>query len=195
MTTAVESATVLKCRYRYATGCTADFTTKPGLSNHEKNMHAGHRVELRVCPECEADCGSDMARAAHLSNEHGIRAGSPRRQELDARQVQRLFAVRPAGEPAPGDGAGAAGQEATAPEAAAPVPPPGENQAASPELPVVRNILAALVDEVEALRARNASLQAENAALKTEAATWAKVRTMLAGHWQNGQAEHATALT
>lgn len=190
MTTATDSATVLKCRYRYATGCTADYATKPGLSAHEKNFHAEQRVELRVCPECGTDCGTEMARAAHLSNEHGIRAGTPRRQELDALQVQELLGTRTP------DGAAAA-QAAEPPAPAEPRAPqaepaaavaPGGKPAGAPELPVVRNILAALVDEVEALRAENAALKARNDELEAESATFATVRSLLAGqHGQNGQ--------
>jgi hypothetical protein len=182
------------CRYRYATGCTAEFGTKPGLTNHEKSMHAEQRVELRHCPECGTDCGSEMARAAHLSNDHDVRAGSPRRQELDARQVAELLGTRQ-----PDRDAGQAGPPD---DAAVVVPAAGQDQAAPPDmqaaapldLPAARHTFAALADEAEALREQNAALQAENAALQAEAATWAKVRTMLAGQQgQNGRSDHATA--
>lgn len=64
MTTAAETMPALKCRYRYATSCTAEYATKPGLTSHEKSMHAAILVELRTCPECGTDCGKEMARAA-----------------------------------------------------------------------------------------------------------------------------------
>src|ERR1035441_7113402 len=87
---------VQKCRYRYATGCTAEYNSRPGLNAHEKSgpLHSDHRITLRDCPECGASCGNEMKRGMHMAAEHGLAAGSERRQELDARQVKELYDAR-----------------------------------------------------------------------------------------------------
>ena len=194
MTTTSETAPALKCRYRLATGCDAEFGSRPGLNAHERNAHAAHSVELRVCPACGADCGNEMERARHLSNEHGARAGSEARQEMDARQVLDLLGPRTDGPAAVIAAAGPEPESAagTEPESAAGTEPEPEAAVAAPDLlSAARDVLDALAGEVEALRAENASLKAANAELTAEAATFAKVRTLLAG--QNGTREHAAA--
>src|ERR1035441_6847008 len=91
-------ALVQGCRYRYATGCGATYRAaqKQGLYAHEKSTaaHALHRVTLRDCPECGAGCGDEIKRGMHLKVEHGIRAGSEKRQELDAKQVEAILKGR-----------------------------------------------------------------------------------------------------
>jgi hypothetical protein len=203
MTTAADIAPALKCRYRYATGCTAEFGSKPGLGGHERTAHQAHHVELRVCPVCGDDCGSEMERGRHLSNEHDARAGSERRQDLDARQVLELLGPRtdagtPAGVPMPGftrENHGViAAPPAAGPDQVKPEPPMGEadaEPAAADPLSTARDAFDAIADEVEELRAENARLRTVNARLAAESATFATVRTLLAG--QNGTREHAAA--
>lgn len=196
MSTATSATTVLLCRYRYATGCAATFNSRQAQGAHEKSpAHARERVELRACPECEAPCRGEMERAMHLSNEHGIRAGSERRQELDARQVQQILAARqPDAEP-DADVPAAAGPDAAGPDADGPLDGhlvPADPDAPPFDLSEARGAFAALVSEVEALRARNAELEARNRVLEAEEATFATVRSLLAaqnGH--NGTREHA----
>lgn len=198
MTTTAEDAPVLKCRYRYAIGCNAEFGSRPGLLAHEKNAHPEHSVELRVCPECGEDSGSEMERARHLSNRHGAAAGSHARQEMDARQVLQLLGPRiPAAVNFRPESAGpdAAPEDEPEPEAAEPrrEPEPAEPEPAAPDLlSAARDILDKLAGEVEALRAENTTLKSENARMAAEADTLATVRTLLAG--QNGTREHANAM-
>ena len=158
-----ETQVVWRCRYRLATGCTAE-GKKQAMYAHEKiNVaHEDHRVVLRDCPVCGAGCGDEVQRATHLSAEHGIRAGSERRQELDAVQVKELYDAQHAA-----TGAG------LVPDAAANVftdhdaPPPPPAPAASlnghspavpdvavePDLAAAEAVLAALIAEVKRLRA------------------------------------------
>jgi hypothetical protein len=105
-----------------------------------------------------------MARAQHLSSEHGIRARSPERQEVDARQVKELYVARYSA--GPDDSAD------TAAVPVLPVPSPNGHAPAPLDLAAAQDAFAALVAEVEVLRA-------ENAALKAEAATFAQVRSLL----------------
>jgi hypothetical protein len=195
MSTATSATTVLLCRYRYATGCAATFNSRQAQGAHEKSpVHARERVELRACPECEAPCRGEMERAMHLSNEHGIRAGSERRQELDARQVQQILAARQPGAEPDAD-VPAAEPDAAGPGAGRPLDGhlvPADPDAPPFDLSEARGAFAALVSEVEALRARNAALEARNTELEAEEATFATVRSLLAaqnGH--NGIREHA----
>ena len=87
-----------QCRYRYATNCTTTSIAKQGMYTHEKSAvaHADHRVTLRDCPECGMPCGDEGKRGMHMAAEHGIRAGSEYRQELDAKQVEAIFKARQA---------------------------------------------------------------------------------------------------
>ena len=154
---------VLKCRYRLATGCTYTSKSQPGLHVHEKSGagHAGHRIVLTACPVCGDDQGDEMGRALHLSQVHGIRAKSERRQDLDARQVKEIYAER--------YGAAAGLDAADAPDAPDEVPEapsalaPGTNGHAPVSGTLVladaQHAFGALVDEVEALREENAELR------------------------------------
>lgn len=186
-----ESATILKCRYRYANGCAAEYTKRSGLYQHEKQgtAHALHRIELRDCPECGVSCADEAGRSQHLSDEHGIRAATERRQELDARQVQELWdASRPAAPAAAANGHSPAASQNGHPGA-------NGHHPAALDLFAARDIFAALIAEVETLRAAPAALEAENTelaaentelraqntVLRAEAATFARIRAMLAG--------------
>jgi hypothetical protein len=159
---------VQKCRYRYATGCTAEYNSRPGLNAHEKSgpLHSDHRITLRDCPECGASCGNEMKRGMHMAAEHGLAAGSERRQELDARQVKELYDARQdvpvaAEVPVPDDAPAAQwpsvqqGTAATAPSPALTAPPvsPNGHSPAALDLSAARDMFAALVAEVERLRA------------------------------------------
>jgi hypothetical protein len=163
---------VLRCRYRYATGCdwqtTVAANSRATLNAHEKQTtaHALHRIELLNCPACGTRFKGEMPRAVHLSNEHGIRAGSPERMEADARQVKELYDAKfgsaPVPEPSPnGSHPAASSANGHAPERAA-------------DITAARSVFAALLDEVEALRA-------ENAGLRADAETFRQIRSMFAG--------------
>jgi hypothetical protein len=195
------TATVLRCRYRYATGCDATYDKRTGLYQHEKMAaaHALHRIDLTGCPECGAPCGDETGRSRHLTDEHSIRAGTDARQELDARQVKQIWDAEHQQPP------GMAGPE---PVTFAAAPASGLSQAPPPnghspnghspapvDLAAVQGYFTALVAEVEALRAapevlraevtdlaaENAELRAENTVLRAEAATFTRVRAILAG--------------
>jgi hypothetical protein len=162
---AAAPADVLRCRYRYATGCTTEYANQPAMYQHEKKsgVHADHRIDLKTCPECGVSSGDEMARAQHLSAEHGIRARSERRQELDALQVKQLYVARYSAGP----------DDSAADESPVlPAPSPNGHAPAPLDLAAAQGAFAALVAEVEMLRA-------ENAALKAEAATFAQVRNLL----------------
>lgn len=200
-----ESATDLKCRYRYANGCAATYDKRTGLNYHEKTSatHALHRIELRDCPlpECDASFADEAGRSQHLGDEHAIRAGSELRQELDAQQVKELWdasrpAVAAAAVPMPPftPTAPASPETAANGHAHSPAPSPNGHPAtnghspAGLDLVAAQGTFAALIAEVEALRAAPQALlaeirelKAENAELKAEAATIAQIRTILAG--------------
>lgn len=104
-TASTVAAKIVTCRYRLVTGCTGSWSSDPGRMAHEKVSHADLLVTLRVCPECGMDCKDEITRARHLSDQHGIRARCPRRQELDALQAQSILKARkedvPGGTPSP----------------------------------------------------------------------------------------------
>jgi hypothetical protein len=163
-------ALVQGCRYRYATGCGATYRAaqKQGLYAHEKSTaaHALHRVTLRDCPECGAGCGDEIKRGMHLKVEHGIRAGSEYRQELDAVQVKAIFKARQAEAAAavPAEPAASAEEDAELADLYRPIASgyealealngsaPNGHSPAALDLSAVRDMFAALVAEVERLR-------------------------------------------
>ena len=159
-----ETQVVWRCRYRLATGCTAE-GKKQAMYAHEKSnvAHEDHRVVLRDCPVCGAGCGDEVQRATHLSAEHGIRAGSERRQELDAVQVKELFDAAPAvtGAGLVPDAAANGSFTVTHHDAPPPVPaaslnghsPAVPDVAVEPDLAAAEAVLAALIAEVKRLRA------------------------------------------
>jgi hypothetical protein len=159
----------LKCRYRYATGCTAEYPSAPGLHLHEKKApdHAGHRVVLAACPVCGRGLGSEAQRSQHLTNEHAIRAGTEERQELDAQQTAGLYADLygnpPAGPAAP----------------ALPAPSSNGHGPAPAELTSVQAAFAALVAEVDALVAENARLKDQVGWLQGEASVARQIRQIV----------------
>ena len=173
------------CRYRYAPdpGCTATYgaAQKQGLYAHEKSTaaHALHRVTLRDCPECGAGCGDEIKRGMHLKAEHGIRAGSEKRQEVDAVQVKELYDAQyrnPSGpddmpspevpEPWAGRQIAQQGTAATSVSPALTAPPVSLNGHSPAALDLTATLdsftalAAELVAEVETLRAENARLRA-----------------------------------
>ena len=164
-------ALVQGCRYRYATGCGATYRAaqKQGLYAHEKSTaaHALHRVTLRDCPECGAGCGDEIKRGMHLKVEHGIRAGSEYRQELDAVQVKAIFKARQAEAAAavPAEPDAPAEEDAERANLHRPIAAvyealealngsaPNGHSPAALDLSAARDMFAALVAEVERLRA------------------------------------------
>jgi hypothetical protein len=168
-------ALVQGCRYRYATGCGATYRAaqKQGLYAHEKSTaaHALHRVTLRDCPECGAGCGDEIKRGMHLKVEHGIRAGSEKRQELDAVQVKAILeatarpddALSPAAQvPVPDDAQQPNRPLLDRPRLSGVFEPDGHpdlapwangHSPAALDLSAARDMFAALIAEVERLRA------------------------------------------
>jgi hypothetical protein len=180
------------CRYRYAPdpGCTATYgaAQKQGLYAHEKSTaaHALHRVTLRDCPECGAGCGDEIKRGMHLKVEHGIRAGSEYRQELDAKQVEAIFKARQAEAAAlPAEPDAPAEEDYELADPYRPIPSgyetlealngaaPNGHSPAALDLSAAQDFLSALLAEVETLRAENARLKADTILL-------AQIRDMLA---------------
>jgi hypothetical protein len=85
---------VTKCRYRLVTDPPCDVENR-AVYQHEKTAHADIYVPLTVCPDpegngCTEDCETEQGRARHLWVEHGIKAKTELRQELDAQQVKAL---------------------------------------------------------------------------------------------------------
>ena len=190
--TVQEVPAVLQCRYRLATGCTAEYGSKQGMYAHEKQgpAHADHRVTLRDCPVCGTGCGDEPKRGMHLSNEHGITAGSERRQELDARQVKELYDEQcsggghafPAGALEVLDatanvlgGHGANGAQPSEPGSGEDLGPSlnGHGPAVFDDLSAARDMFVALVAEVETLRAAVAELE-------PDAARYRQIKSMVA---------------
>ena len=185
------------CRYRYAPdpGCTATYgaAQKQGLYAHEKSTaaHALHRVTLRDCPECGAGCGDEIKRGMHLKVEHGIRAGSEKRQELDAKQVEAILkatarpddTLSPAAQvPVPDDAQQPNRPLLDRPRLSGVFEPDGHpdlapwangHSPAALDLSAAQDFLSALLAEVETLRAENARLKADTILL-------AQIRDMLA---------------
>ena len=157
-----------QCRYRYATNCTTTSPAKQGMYTHEKSAvaHADHRVTLRDCPECGMPCGDEGKRGMHMAAEHGIRAGSEYRQELDAVQVKAIFKARQAEAAAavPAEPAASAEEDAELADLYRPIASgyealeelngsaPNGHSPAALDLSAVRDMFAALVAEVERLR-------------------------------------------
>jgi hypothetical protein len=162
MTVQQDEAAVLRCRYQYATGCEYEGSSKQALYAHERlsPAHAAHRIELTACPVCGKPFDGEHGRGLHLANEHGIKAKTEQRQELDARQVAELYATRYG-------------------TAEAVLPVPSSNGHAPDPAPVTLDLLAAQ-EAFAALVAEVESLRAENAALRTEAAVLRQVRSVLA---------------
>ena len=190
--TTQEAPAVWKCRYRLATGCTTEAPPdkKQTMYAHEKvtAAHALHRITLSACPECGRDYGGELGRATHLAAEHGVTAGSERRQELDARQVKELFGALYASQapsllPWQGDGANGAGPAeirwTTSPPPQVPdgtanlfkdpdanlvtVPSPNGDSPAAFDLGAAQDMFAALLHEVVRLRAIVADLEPDAA--------------------------------
>ena len=196
-------ADVQKCRYRHATGCTAEYGSRASINSHEKlgPLHSDHRVTLRDCPEseCGRPCGDEAKRGMHLAAEHGIRAGSEKRQEVDAVQVKELYDAQyrnPSGPddmpspevPEPWAGRqiaqqGTAATSASPPLTAPPVSLNGHSPAAldlTATLDSFTALAAELVAEVETLRAENARLRASLAVDPDVAADASRYRQMKA---------------
>lgn len=160
----------VKCRYRLITGCTAQYGSDMGRFNHEKKKHADIRVELRACPVCGEDCESAALRGSHLQRVHGITAGSAQRENMDAEQVTALVKAR--SEETGDDPSGApAGDPFQVPAA---VPSMNGHLPAPVGVSAAQEALAAILAEVEALRA-------ENVALRSEAAMLQMVREIVTG--------------
>ena len=182
------TAGMWQCRYRYATSCTTTSPAKQGMYTHEKSAvaHADHRVTLRDCPECGMPCGDEGKRGMHMAAEHGIRAGSEYRQELDAVQVKAIFKARQAEAAAvPAEPDAPAEEDAELADLYRPIASgyetlealngaaPNGHSPAALDLSAAQDFLSALLAEVETLRAENARLKADTILL-------AQIRDMLA---------------
>jgi hypothetical protein len=138
---------------------------------------------------CSERLGDEQPRAVHLSSAHGIRALTQERLDLDAKQVQEIYALRyGTTDSAAGPEPAAAPLPVLPPPAALPAPHTNGNGPAPGDVEALQAVLgeivaasfAALQAENTALRQDNERLKEQNAWLRGEADLARRMRALMA---------------